>query len=159
MVKKSNPNGANQYLLDPRQKLCWELYITPETDYFGNAYQSAVKAGYEEKTALRITTADWFVEKVRRLNLLGKAEKVLNKTLDYETEADGKVQTDLLRVQTDVAKFIAKTQGKNEGYSERTELTGKDGESLISPEAKEKADEAINSYLNEKYPRNIKEGG
>lgn len=127
MGKKTNPNNANQYVMDPRQKLCWELYITPNTEYFGNAYQSAVKAGYEKTSATIITTENWFIGKLRRLQLLGKAEKVLNKTLDYETEKDGKVQTDILRIQQDTAKFIAKTLGKDEGYSERTELTNPDG--------------------------------
>lgn len=126
--KKTNPNGANQYFLDPRQKLCWELYITPGTEYFGNAYQSAMKVGYTEGTAAAITTETWFQEKLRRLNMLGKAEKVLDKTLTYKTtDEDGKVIVDLLRVQTDVAKHITKTLGKDEGYSERTEMTGKDG--------------------------------
>jgi len=144
---KSNPNGANQYVMDPRQKLCWDLYITHGTEYFGNAYQSAMKAGYTEGTASEITTESWFQEKLRRLQLLGKAEKILEKTLDYKTENEKGIQTDLLRIQTDVAKFVAKTQGKDEGYSERTELTGKDGKDLINPEALKKADQAIKTFL------------
>lgn len=121
-MSEPNPNGANQYQLDPRQKLCWELYIKPGTEYFGNAYQSAMKAGYEEGYAAQITTVDWFLDKVRRLNMLNKAEKVLDKTLNYETEdADGKVKTDLLKIQTDVAKHITNTLGKHEGYSTKGE--------------------------------------
>ena len=53
--------------------------------------------------------------------MLNKAEKRLEKLIESKDE----------RVAADVSKFIAKTQGKNEGYSERTELTGKDGEDLI----------------------------
>lgn len=127
----TNPNGANQYVLDPRQKLCWELYTKPGTDYFGNAYQSAMKAGYEEGYAAQITTAEWFLEKLRRLNMLSKAEKVLDKTLTYEpVNKEGKIDTTLLRVQTDVAKHITSTLGKEEGYSTRSEHTGKNGEPL-----------------------------
>jgi hypothetical protein len=48
-------------------------------------------------------------------------------TLDIE----GNEQADLLRVQTDVAKFIAKTQGKDDGYSERNEMTGANGEQIV----------------------------
>lgn len=142
-MTESNPNGANQYQLDPRQKFCWESYINPESETFGNAYQSALKATYTEATASLITTQDWFIEKYRRLNMLGKAEKVLNKTLDYSTEdvETGKILTDVLRVQTDVAKFIANTQGKDEGYSTRVEQTGKGGKDLISLDSSEEIKE------------------
>jgi len=120
MGNKSNPNGANQYLLDPRQKLCWELYVNPKSETFGNAMQSAIKAGYEESTANQITVEPWFLGRLRRLNMLGKAEKVLDEALEGKD----------LKLAQDTAKFVAKTLGKGEGYSERTELTGKDGEPL-----------------------------
>lgn len=127
----TNPNGANQYTLDPRQKLCWDFYVNPNSETFGNGLQSAIKAGYEEGTANQITTFPWFVDRLRRLNMLEKAEKVLDKTLEMKsTNDEGVVQVDLLRVQTDVAKHLTKTLGK-EHYSERTEMTGKDGEKLL----------------------------
>lgn len=127
MNNKTNPNGANQYLMDPRQIKCWELYIDPKSETFGNGTQSAIKAGYEPAYADQITTKPWFVGKVRRLNMLSKAEKVLEKTLDYETDSIGedgktKVQVDLLRVQTDVAKTVATTLGKDDGYSSKIHL-------------------------------------
>ena len=131
MAHKPNPYGGNQYQLDPRQKMCWDYYIDIKSETYSNAKQSALKSGYEEGTADKITSELWFVEKVRRLNMLGKAEKVLDKTLDYKTENRGKVISEVLRIQTDVAKFIAKTQGKDEGYSERTEMTGLNGSPLI----------------------------
>lgn len=128
---ETNPNGANQYQLDPRQNLCWKLYIDPKSETFGNGLQSAIKAGYEPEYAAQITVAKWFIDRLRRLNMLNKAEKVLDDTLTYPAvNEEGKVDTQLLRVQTDVAKHITKTLGKDEGYSERTELTGKDGEKL-----------------------------
>lgn len=66
------------------------------------------------------------------MNLLGKAEKVLDKTLDMDTtDENGKEKADLLRVQNDAAKFIAKTLGKDEGYNERTEITGAGGQPII----------------------------
>lgn len=52
---KTNPNGANQYLLDPRQIKCWEYYTNPKSETFSNAYQSAIRAGYENTTSLHIT--------------------------------------------------------------------------------------------------------
>jgi hypothetical protein len=67
--------------------------------------------------------------------MLSKAERVLEKALDYETDyidletGEKKVKVDLLRVQTDVAKTIATTLGKDEGYSTKnqTELSNPDG--------------------------------
>lgn len=130
----TNPNGANQFQMDPRQLKCWENYINPKSKTFGNGRQSAIEAGYEVDYADQITTVEWFKDKLRRLNMLSKAEKVLEKTLDYKTEDDeGKVKTDLLRIQADVSKHITSTLGKNEGYSSRSELTGKDGVELPTP--------------------------
>ena len=124
---KTNPYGSNQYVMDPRQKQCWDLYINPKSKTFGNAYRSAIKAGYEDGTARQITTFDWFNEKCRRLNLLNKAERNLDKILDLPLE-------DKANVVLDASKFIAKTLGKDEGYSDRSELTGKDGERLLLTE-------------------------
>lgn len=132
--KTTNPNGANQYQLDPRQKLCWQYYNDSKGETFSNAYQSAMKAGYTEGYAAQITTQDWFLEKVRRQGMLSKAEKVLDKTLTYEpVDEKGEIKVDLVRVQVDVAKHITKTLGKDEGYSERQEHTGKNGEALNDP--------------------------
>lgn len=140
---KTNPNGANQYLLDPRQKLCWDFYINPKSSTFGNAYQSAIKAGYTPASAKSITDDNWFVEKARRLNMLAKAEKVLNETLEMDVEENvvsmigivkdekgnpiKKINSNILRIKQDTAKFVASTQGKNDGYSTRVEQTGIDG--------------------------------
>ena len=119
--KETNPNGANQYLLDPRQITCWEFYIDPKSETFGNATQSAIKAGYEEATANQITTFDWFIGKRRRLNMLSKAERNLDKVLDTSYESKKGIQADVMRIVVDVSKTIATTLGKNEGYSSKVE--------------------------------------
>jgi hypothetical protein len=120
----TNPNGANQYVLDPRQKLCWERYINPRSKTFGNALQSALEAGYAETTSLHITTEKWFLEKVRRLNLLGKGEKVLEETLDYDSfdPETGKVDASVGRLKLDAAKHVTSTLGKDDGYSQKQEV-------------------------------------
>lgn len=142
----TNPYKVNQYTLDPRQLLCWKNYTDPKSETFGNALQSAIKAGYTEGTANQITTENWFIGRLRRVGLLDKAEKVLEETLDLDTlDEEGKKDKGLHALKLDAAKFIAKTQGKNEGYSERQELTGKDGSPLITD--KDKADELLNAYL------------
>ena len=155
-MAKSNPNKANQYQLDPRQKMCWDLYIDPNSPTFSNAYRSALTAGYEENTAAVITTLNWFQEKLRRLDLLEEAEKVLKEMIKMETKTSiikgNKVVTNkdpqLVKIKQDTAKFLAKTLGRHI-YSERQELTGKDGEALIiTPEEKSKINNIIEEYLN-----------
>lgn len=135
----SNPNGSNQYQLDPRQKLCWDFYVSPKSETFGNAYQSAIKAGYEESYSRTITDTEWFRDKVRRLNMLSKAEKVLEEMLELDTKTvkedeDGeqiiRVDSALVKIKQDTAKFIAERVGKAEGYSTRTEHTGAEGKDL-----------------------------
>lgn len=124
----TNPYGANQFMMDPRQKLCWENYVNPKSETFGNATQSAIKAGYEPDYADQITVTGWFKDKVRRLNMLSKAEKVLDEALEIiPLDELGNPDSALHRVKLDAAKFIASTQGKDEGYSTRTENTGPNG--------------------------------
>lgn len=142
---KTNPNGANQYQLDPRQKMCWDLYINPKSATFANAKQSAIKAGYDPDYADQITTIDWFLGRIRRLNMLNKAEKVLDETLEMPIETiivgDEKevvvTSPALLKIKQDTAKFIAERLGKADGYSVRVENTGPDG-GAIEVETSEK---------------------
>ncbi len=127
-MAETNPNKSNQYVMDPRQKLCWELYVNPKSETFGNGKQSAIKAGYEVVYADVITTRPWFEGKVRRLNLLNKGEKVLEEAIELDPlDENGKRDIGAWRIKLDASKFVAETQGKDEGYSKRSELTGKDG--------------------------------
>lgn len=121
----TNPNGANQYQMDPRQKLLWDSYINPKSETFSNAYKSALVAGYEEVTARQITGFDWFKEKQIRNNLLSKAEKVLDETLQIEVQYDEKGLRHSAndRVRLDAAKFVAQTRGKEAGYENGGDLT------------------------------------
>lgn len=145
-MSETNPNGANKFKLDPRQSLCWEFYVNPGSETFGNALQSAIRAGYSTATAKTITNSPWFSEKRQRLDLLHKGERVLEYTLkmdhevpvinmfgplkDSEGKAMMKVDTALLRIKLDSAKFVAERLGKAY-YSTRAELTGKDGEAIM----------------------------
>ena len=62
----------------------------------------------------------------RRVRMLDKAESNLEGIVDIGTD-----DKETLKVVADVSKFIVKTQGKDNGWSERTEHTGKDGKDLI----------------------------
>lgn len=155
MANPSNPNGANQYQLDPRQKLCWDFYIDPKSETFGNGTQSAIKAGYEPDYADQITTVPWFKGKVRKLNMLNKAEENLQEVQDLRIKDDtGRVLTDVLRERNKVDTFVAATLGKNEGYSTRHEVTGADGEKLFDEETTKKSKSIVGQFLGtRKTPR------
>ncbi len=102
-------------ILTPQQKLFLNYYTNPKSETFSNAVQSALKAGYKQEYAESITTKDlqWLSENVGDMKLLEKAEKVLNKTLDYEpVNEKGKIDTPLLAIQNKTAQFIAGTIGK-----------------------------------------------
>ncbi len=137
----TNPNGANGTTSDPREQIMWDFYVEGIAKGIENAFESAIKAGYEESSAKNITLRGWFKERLEdleRKNMLSDAEKVLKKTLRYKTDevdenGKEKVKTDLLRIQVDASKHLTSTLGKNKGYSTRNELTGKDGEALPTP--------------------------
>ena len=131
---RTNPNGANQTTSDAREQVMWDFYVEGIANGQENAYAAAIKAGYEDATARQITIRSWFIErkeKLRRKEMVSKAEKVLVKTLEYEpVNEEGKIDNQLLSIQNKTAQFIAETQGKNDGWSKRTELTGMNGEKL-----------------------------
>lgn len=124
-MAETNPNGANGTTSDPREQICWDYYVESITKGQANAYQSAIKAGYEESSAKTITVRRWFIERLEDLDrkeMLSLAEKVLMKTLKYKTETiDGegneKIKSDVLRIQVDASKHLTSTLGKDKGYS------------------------------------------
>lgn len=131
-MKATNPNGANQYQPDPRQKLFLAYYLDPKSETFSNAYQSAIKAGYEEEYAKTILNQDldWLSESLRDNNLLNKAEKRLNQILDLEpVDEEGKIDNSLLANQMKAVTLVAKGIGKSK-YSERQEHTGAEGSEI-----------------------------
>ena len=133
-MSKSNPNGANNVTSDPREQIMWDIYTAKLAKGEENAYKSAKEAGYEEATSRQITIRSWFIArkaKLKRKDMLSKAERNLDKVLDFEMQdTDGKINTPVANLVVDVSKTIVKTLGKDEGYSDRTEHTGKDGNAI-----------------------------
>lgn len=131
---------ANQHTPDIREQICWDFYIESINNGQPNAYESAIKAGYAKDTAKNITLTGWYKERLEdleRKEMLSKAEKKLAKTLTYEVEdSDGKIKTDLLRIQTDVAKHLTSTLGKDKGYSSKVEQEVKGNVNLTWNEEK-----------------------
>jgi len=143
-MAQSNPNKANQYQFDPRQKLCWDFYVNPKSETFGNATQSAIKAGYTPEYADDIKSTDWFCTSLWRLNATMVGEKKLRELMELDLLNGGeKVDVGIAKIQADLTKFIAQTQGKDNGWSSKTEIDlTTNGESInsistLSPEAQE----------------------
>lgn len=101
-------------ILDPRQTAFLAHYLNPKSDTFGNAKQSALQAGYSEEYAHNMIgqMPEWLSENISRVNMLGKAEKNLEKFLDDESDK---------RIQADITKFVAERLGKNR-YSTKQEV-------------------------------------
>lgn len=138
--KKTNPHGANQYKVDPRQALFLALYLDPKSPTFSNALQSALKAGYEQYYAEAITSKmpTWLAEKVRDNDLVAKAEENLKEFVEMKHGGDPRWG----KIKADISKFVAERL-KKEKWSARHELTGPNGESLLAPEKKEKIKKAL----------------
>lgn len=143
----TNPNGANGTTSDPREQVMWDIYVSKLAKGIENAYQSAIEAKYSEDHARNITLQGWFKErlaKLRRKEMLSKAERNLDKALDFDMLNDeGKVNTPVASLVLGVSTTVAKTLGKEEGYSERIEQTGKDGKDLIPETMTKEEKEAL----------------
>lgn len=121
-------------LLDPKQELFLASYTDPKSATFGNALQSALKAGYKQEYAEKITYVmpDWLSENIGRHRMLKKAEKNLKEVQELPViDEENKVDKNILGERNKVDMFIAKTIGKDI-YSDRRELTGADGKDLIT---------------------------
>ena len=147
----TNPNGANGTTSDPREQVMWDIYVAKIAKGIENAYESAIEAGYEEATSRQITVRSWFIErksKLKRKEMLSKAERNLDKTLDLITlNKEGLEDPQLLKIKVDVSKTIVSTLGKDEGYSTRSELTGKDGNDLIPETLTQEDKDKLNALL------------
>lgn len=121
-------------ILTPQQILFLSCYTNPKSETFGNALQSALKAGYAKEYSESITAKmpDWLADNVGDMTLLKKAEKVLNNTLDYNP-MNGKdsIDTSLVAIQNKTAQFIAGTLGKNKFSTKGEEGMTKLAESII----------------------------
>lgn len=106
------------------EKQFWE-YVEKGFGVFFKIKKEMKKDGIEiSRQAIhqRCNKDDETKSKLREIRkaIVDKAEKTMLSLLDSKDH----------RVKKDAAKFILETLGKNEGYTTRTELTGKDSEPL-----------------------------
>lgn len=88
------------------------IQIQQELDINSNTWDTWV---YKDYDSFRTNLNNW-----RKERMIKKAEKVVDKSMDSETE----------KIALDAAQFILETLGKLD-YSKRTEHTGKDGGSIV----------------------------
>ena len=93
-------------ITDSRRLKFLELYLTPGTKYFNNGYQSAIKAGFSENTAVTILNKyKWVTDGIKMIRgnsidtqvLAEKSRKVLSKSLDSDDP----------KIAQDTAKFVS----------------------------------------------------
>jgi hypothetical protein len=129
-----NPYKAGKYVSDPRQAVCWEIFLKGWVNGDQNAAGAARQAGYSETTASNITNQLWFKEKfikLKRKDMLSKAERNLDRILDIDytklDEITGKegIDIDKAKLVADISKMMATTLGKDEGYSTKSTVDQK----------------------------------
>lgn len=93
-------------ITDSRRLKFLELYLTPDTKYFNNGYQSAIKAGFSENTAVTILNKyKWVTDGIKMIRgnsidtqvLAEKSRRVLSKSLDSDDP----------KIAQDTAKFVS----------------------------------------------------
>lgn len=117
---------AKEKEFTPQQIKFAMFYYLPDSPTFGNAMQSALRAGFSDQYARSITVKNlnWIKDVVSEIGgkgvtkdkLVRKAKKVLDKSLDSEDE----------KIAQDTAKFIAKTTTE---FSEKQDIVS-NGETL-----------------------------
>lgn len=144
-MAKTNPNGANQYKVDPRQALFLESYLNPESDTFSNCKQSGLKAGYGKEYSENLTNQlpTWLSKKLEANQddeMLRKADRNINEFLDMSTKKEittvsgekiGDTQDPaLVKIKQDTTKFVNERLNKKK-WSQRSEVTGENGQPIL----------------------------
>lgn len=119
----------SEILFTPQQQEFLKNYIDPKSATFGNCLQSGLKAGYSQGYSESLTAQmpDWLAD------ALGKSRKVLKAENNLDMALDGLLddpEKGKKEIQWKATEFSLKTL-RREDYSERKELTGKDGKDLI----------------------------
>lgn len=77
----ANINNGNQWIQTPKQQRFIELWLSPSSKSFSNAYRSAIEAGYSESYARKITAGytglKWVSDSKRSLSKLQPNDIIL----------------------------------------------------------------------------------
>lgn len=153
--------------LDTRQAAFLEHYLSPKSETFGNAYKSALAAGYSDEYAQVITTrARQLMSEVeiRRNRLLDKAERNLEEFIDLDPMVDAmgpfgpiinkktklpykRYSTAMAGLKLNATTFVAETVGKK-FYSKRVEMNFIDPSALeLSDKEKKEIDDIFHENM------------
>lgn len=135
---------ANRFQEDPRQDLFWNLYMEGILNKQPCIKAAGIKAGYSAASSGRISQTLWFKNKKKALkkgsmykNAVQNLDdvmklKYMGTKVNKETgEEEDTVDIDRAKLVIDVSKTVVKSLGKDDGWSERSEVTGKDGSPLV----------------------------
>lgn len=144
MAKKPTTQVLATNQLNPQYLKLLSFYTNPASETFNNITASGVKAGFTRSYSQNILNKKpkwftaWMIEFGGDLTRLNRAEQVLDRVLkeDYIETAIGafgviidkktgepmkRVNTQIMKVNLDAAKFIGETIGRNK-YSRKLEL-------------------------------------
>lgn len=109
MAKRTNPNGANQWVVDPRQELFLSYYLDPNSETWSNATKSALKAGYGEEYSQNLTSQmpTWLSEKLGDNSLLKTALINLDEFLNTKDKKQQNIKWDATKT---VLKSLQRTK-------------------------------------------------
>lgn len=99
--------NGNQWTVTPKQMRFVELWLNPDSDSFGNAYQSALAAGFSTSVAKNITTNAWnllWVKEARGRLTKFTPEHIVRK---LEQKTNSKRDSDSIRA----LEVLARIQG------------------------------------------------
>lgn len=115
--------------LDPQKTAFLKAFLDPKSPTWGNYLQSGLKAGYDDDYArnLRNQMPDWLRENLEKTRLVQKAEKNLEIALEGGLDDAEKGKKEIQWKATEMTLRTLKRQD----YSERQEVTGKDGATLF----------------------------
>lgn len=139
----------NPQKMTPQREMLISLYNNPESETFGNAKQSAIRAGFSEAYANNITVQAprWFVDNCTHGELMQLAQEKLKHYLTLDAK-----DTPTMKIQQDTAKFIASSLGK-EKYSTRSEVRSTGEKRAIDPTTKLIVEKVLDDFMRPKETR------
>jgi len=141
-ITTTSTKGSTKEENQERQDKFWEYYIEGLANNTPSFKEAGMKAGFTEAYCTMISQQKWFKDKIKKINRLGmlsiaekNLEDILKMPYTKKVRKNGvdviEVDTDILRLVLDTTKTVVKSLGKDEGYSERSEVTGKGGEPVV----------------------------
>lgn len=131
-------------LLTPQQEQFLALYLSPDSDIYGNARQCALASGYSNDYADNIMhfMPEWLSENMGDSEILEKAIKNVKDALDGKLDDHFGAKN----IKWKATEMTLKGLQKNK-WSERKEVTGEGGKPLLAPTISEEEKERLLKLL------------